>query len=89
MQTVRVSNLQTYVILLPDGHKMIFWFDGNQLGNLLKAYNIPFKRVNSIQEAQKVKFEHQKTQRITFKQLGKRGKKKHESRRKKTKGNQI
>ena len=79
MQTVRVSNLQTYVILLPDGHKMIFWFDGNQLGNLLKAYNIPFKRVNSIQEARKVKFE----------QLGKRGKKKHESRRKKIKGNQI
>jgi hypothetical protein len=36
-------NKTLYEITLPNGRKIILWFIGRQLGEILKAYNIPYK----------------------------------------------
>lgn len=40
-----MNNKQVYIITLKNGKTKKIWFLGNQLEEILKDYNIPYKKV--------------------------------------------
>lgn len=45
MGYVKVNNVGKFKIKLPNGKETMLWFSGSQLEEVLKAYNIPYKRL--------------------------------------------